>query len=159
MRTKLMGLLIALAILTLNENAFAYVIIAVEQGAATYRADENKTSKDIGRYKTYFEVDETNKIVKRIKVVLLTDDPLGDKKGQVRPDNTIYQIIEPSQLSILKNEKVIHAIGQPGINATELLTISKDHVMQSKSTGDYVVLVNSKIIERSDVPDEPKLGK
>jgi hypothetical protein len=150
MKYKVIIFFLALLFIFIN-NSFAYVIIVVEKGSITYRADTNGSFEDEANYKIYYDVDEVNKVIKRVKLVALRDIPQTCKKGEVISDNTVYKIIEPSQLSILKGERVIHGVGQPGINATELLTISKDSVMSSKSTGDYVVVYNCKIIERSDI--------
>ena len=147
MRYKIILFLIALIFIFVT-NSFAYVIIAVEKGSVFYESKNDKVTEDKGMNKIYYEVDEENKTVTRTKVVVL-------KSNEVIPDNTVYTIISPdSQESIVSGEKVIHAIGQPGLNAYELLTIGKDYVMSSKSTGDYVIVFNCKITERSDIPDK-----
>ncbi len=126
-------------------NAWAYFIVALEQGSVLYDKN-NKLTKDKPMNKVYYEVDEQKGIITRTKVVII-------KTGEIIPDATVYQIVSPKeQQSIVSRDRVIHAVGQPGLNAYELLTIAPKSVMSAKSTGDYVVIFNSKITERSDVP-------
>ena len=126
-------------------NAWAYFIIALEQGSVLYDKD-NELAKDKPKHKVYYEVDEQEGIIIRTKVIII-------KTGEIIPDAAVYQIVSPKeQQSILSRDRVIYAVGQPGLNAYELLTIAPKSVMSVKSTGDYVVIFNSKITERSDVP-------
>jgi len=76
-------------------------------------------------------------------------DTFSYKKGHVEPDDTVYQIFGPSESTLFpKGEKVIHAVGQPGLNAVELLSIGERYVLQSLSTGEYITVRKSKIVER-----------
>ncbi|MFH1075894.1 MAG: hypothetical protein V1753_03495 [Pseudomonadota bacterium] len=144
MRSNFFVLMVVLSFVFVT-NSYAYLIIAVEKGSVLYDKN-NKVEKDKPKNKLYYEVDERNKIIKRVKVIQLDT-------GQTFPDDTIYHIISaPYHRSILSNEKVIHAVGQPGLNAFELLTISSKSIMSAKSTGDYFVIFNCDIIDRSDVP-------
>ena len=130
----------------LSSNCLAYVIIAVEQGSAFYD-NKNNIEKEKGKNKLYYEIDLQNNTIKRTKVIIM-------KTGEIIPDDTEYKIISPiSQKTIISGEQAIYAIGKPGWNAYELLTISKDSVMSAKSTGDYILIFNSKIIERNNVTE------
>ena len=143
----------------LTANCFAYTIIAVERESVIYGLKDGKLTleKDKANYKIYYEVDEKSGIVKRTKLIAITDIPGVQKKEDVIPDDTTYKILSAPdflpQQSIISGDRLIHAVGQPGISATELLTIGKQHMMSSKSTGDYMVIVDYEIADRSDIPE------
>lgn len=136
--------LVALGILMLYApTANAYFIVAVETGSV-FCTHDNKVEKSGPRNKAYYEVNPKAGTITRTKVVVIGT-------GEVIPDKTIYQIISPAdQISINSENKVIHAVGRPGSAAYELLTLGKTNITQAKSTGDYVVVFHSKIIESSD---------
>mgnify|MGYP001598438563 CR=1 FL=1 len=143
----------------LTANCFAYTIIAIERGSVVYGLKNGKLilEKDKANYKIYYEVDEESGIIKRTKLIALNDIPIADcAKGDIIPDNTTYKILSSPdfllQQSIIRGDRLIHAVGQPGAMATELLTIGKQHMMSSKSTGDYMVIVDYEIVDRSDIP-------
>ncbi len=131
-------------------DCFAYVVIAIEKSSVLFATD-NKVVQEKGNYKIYYEIDEENSIVKRVKLVALKD--IGDfvKKGEVIPDNTIYKIIRPPQTDITTGENLIQAVGQPGLSATELLTIGEKYIMFSKSTGGYVIVSLLEIVETTKI--------
>lgn len=146
--------------LLLTANCFAYTIIAVERESVIYGLKNGKLTLEKAKasFKIYYEVDEETGIIKRTKLIALTDIPGARKKGDIIPDNTTYKILSlpdflPQQ-SIISGDRLIHAVGQPGLCATELLTIGKQHMMSSKSTGDYMVIVDYEIVDRSDIPEE-----
>lgn len=142
----------------LTTNCFAYTIIAVEKGTVIYGLKNGKLilEKDKANYKIYYEIDEENGIIKRTKLIVLTDIPTAQKKGDIISGSTTYKILSSPdflpQQGIISGDRLIHAVGQPGFSATELLTIGKQHMMSSKSTGDYMVIVDYEIVDRSDIP-------
>jgi len=149
---KAITIFLLLFSLFLVRDALAYTVIAVEEESIFYGAADGPHIKEKGLYKYYYEIDEKKNIVKRVKIVALGNSaPFLQKKGDIIPDDTRYQIILPQQKSIFTGKKTIHAIGQSGGRATELLTITDNYVMSSKSTGDYMVVSRSKIIETSDI--------
>ncbi len=131
-------------------DCFAYVVIAIEKSTVLFATD-NKVAQEKGNYKVYYEIDEANNIVKRVKLIALKD--VGDfvKKGAVISDDTVYKIIYPPQIGIVTGGSLIQAVGQPGLCATELLTIGEKYIMSSKSTGDYVVISLLEIVETSKI--------
>ncbi len=139
-------------------DCFAYTVIAIEK-SSTFVGTDNKIVQDKGNYKIYYEIDEEKQLVKRVKLILLNDNAL-QKKGDVLSDNTEYIIIRPPQRSSVSNKLLIQAVGQPGMSATELLTIGDKYIMSSKSTGDYVVVSLLEIVETSKVSNkDEKKGK
>lgn len=67
------------------------------------------------------------------------------KKKEVIPDDTVYiiqrQLMSDPQNSMPKlNEPTIRAIGQPGLDAIEVLVIGEKYIQSVKSTGDYFVI-------------------
>ena len=152
LKFKTITIFLLLFSLFLVRDTLAYTVIAVEEETIFYGATDGPHVKEKGLYKYYFQIDEKKNTVKRVKIVALGNNaPILLKKGDIIPDDTIYQIILPQQKSILTGKKTIHAIGQPGVRSTELLTITDSYVMFSKSTGDYMVISRSKIIETSDI--------
>ena len=74
------------------------------------------------------------------------------KKKQVIPDNTVY-IIQRQLTSDPHNKRpklgapTIRAIGQPGLDAIEILVIGEKFIQSVKSTSDYFVISRSEIID------------
>jgi hypothetical protein len=71
------------------------------------------------------------------------------KKKEVIPDNTAYHIqrqlfSDPSQGLALSGNPVIRAIGQPGLDAIEILMIDDAFIQSIKSTADYFVISRQK---------------
>lgn len=74
-----------------------------------------------------------------------------DKK-KVIPDNSVYQIqyqllSDPTRGASLSGKPIIRAIGQPGIDAMEILTIGDTFIQSVKSTSDYFVISRLKRIK------------
>ncbi|MDZ4209981.1 MAG: hypothetical protein U1C56_02270 [Candidatus Curtissbacteria bacterium] len=75
-------------------------------------------------------------------------------KKEVIPDDTVYyrqsklnsDPKSPLHLSTFDNA-VIRAIGQPGTDAVEILSITDDFVLSCKSTNDYFVISRAKRIK------------
>lgn len=73
-------------------------------------------------------------------------------KKQVIPDNTVYQIqrqllSDPTKGQSLTGEPIIRAIGQPGLDAVEILMISEAFIQSVKSTSHYFVITRLKRIK------------
>jgi len=73
-------------------------------------------------------------------------------KKEVIPDNTVYQIqrqllSDPTNIGSVFPYRVIRAIGQPGSDAIEILTISETHIQSVRSTNNYFVVSRSKRIK------------
>ena len=148
---------IALFLSFLTTNIHAYFIIAEEVGSIMYdsvnQSEKNtkeKVMEKLGvlkegepQFKIIYEVNEQKRQIKRLTVVNL-------KTKEVIPDETIYQIVsQTATTGIMSDAKAIHAVGAPGISAYELLTVCGDSVMSAKSTGNYMVISNMKVIERT----------
>jgi len=66
------------------------------------------------------------------------------KNKKTMPDNTIYKIqrqllSDPTKGTSISGKVVTRAIGQPGSNAIEILTIGNNYVDSLKSTADYFI--------------------
>lgn len=73
-------------------------------------------------------------------------------KKQVIPDDTVFHIprqllSDPSQGSLLIGEPIIRAIGQPGLDAVEILMIGDPFIQSVKSALDYFVISRQKRIK------------
>lgn len=73
-------------------------------------------------------------------------------KKQVIPDDTVYQIqrqllSDPTKGLSLSGKPIIRAIGQPGTDAVEILTIGETFIQSVKSTSDYFVISRLKRIK------------
>lgn len=150
MKNNLVGLFLGVLLFLTCSSAYAYVIIAVEEGNVNIMNDNKPRWTDEARNKQYFEIDEDKKTVTRVKVEYLVDT-FTYKKGHIEPDNTVYQIFGPTSVDSMNEEKVIHGAGQPGTHAVELITIGKDYVLQSLHAGNYVTVRKSKIVETSGI--------
>jgi hypothetical protein len=75
------------------------------------------------------------------------------RKNKIIPDDTVYYIQD--QLSSHSSSKewiepggpVIRAIGQPGLDAIEILAVGENYIQCVKSTSDYFVISRSKRIK------------
>jgi len=73
-------------------------------------------------------------------------------KKQVIPDDTVYHIqrqllSDPSMGLSLRGKPVIRAIGQPGLDAVEILMIGETFIQSVRSTSDYFVISRQKRIK------------
>ena len=73
------------------------------------------------------------------------------KKKKIIPDNTVYTIqrqlmSDPENRSQKLSVPVIRAIGQPGLDAIEILVIGEKFIQSVKSTMDYFVISRYKRI-------------
>jgi hypothetical protein len=74
-------------------------------------------------------------------------------KKEVIPDDTVYQIqrqlwSDPSKgLSLGGRQPIIRAIGQPGLDAVEILTIGDTFIQSVRSSLDYFVISRLKRIK------------
>lgn len=73
------------------------------------------------------------------------------KKNQILPDDTVYRIVrkltsDPST-GLYEEKSVIRAIGQPGLDAIEILVISETFIQSVRSTWDYFVISRLKRIK------------
>ena len=124
------------------EGIFAGETINTQEVESYFYADgEMKRSK--GQFEiTYYLEGDT---VTRTRVYDLN-------KKQVIPDDTVYHIqrqllSDPSQGSLLIGEPIIRAIGQPGLDAVEILMIGDTFIQSVKSALDYFVISRQKRIK------------
>jgi len=73
-------------------------------------------------------------------------------KKQVIPDNVIYHIhrqlsSDPTKGMSLIGGPIIRAIGQPGADSVEILSIGDTFIQSVRSTGDYFVISRLKRIK------------
>lgn len=78
------------------------------------------------------------------------------QEKEVIPDNTIYyiqrQLLSDPSKGGYGRPLVIRAIGQPGSDAVEILTIGDEFILSVKSTSDYLVIRRSKRLKSHRVP-------
>ena len=136
------ALLIVVLMLLGCRVAFAGEAITAQEVDGYFYADgEMKHSK--GQFEITYYI-EGNTIA-RTRVYDL------DKK-QVIPDDTVYQIqrqllSDPTKGASLSGKPVIRAIGQPGLDAVEILMIGDTFIQSVKSTSDYFVISRLKRIK------------
>jgi hypothetical protein len=115
------------------------VIIATEVESCFYADGKMECSK--GQFKnTYYR--DGDKIIRT--------NVFNRNKKESISDNTVYSVIgdllsDPRHNDGKLGPQVIRAIGLPGADAVELLTIGKDFVQAVKSTSDYFVITRYKI--------------
>ena len=134
--------LIVLIMLLGCSAAFAGETITAQQVEGYFYADG-----EMERFKGQFEITyyiEGNTIT-RTRVYDL-------HKKQVIPDDTIYQIqrqllSDPTKGASLGGKPIIRAIGQPGLDAMEILMIGDTFIQSVKSTSDYLVISRLKRIK------------
>ena len=126
-------------------DACAYTILAEEVGVVFY--DKKNGVEEVKPEKqARYEVDEGSKTVRRARLINL-------ETQEVALDNTVYHIIsDKDQKSLLLQEKMIYALGQPDPHSFELLAIGNSSILSSKATGDYIVISDMKILERGKAP-------
>jgi len=116
-------------------------ITAQEVDGYFYSDGEMKRSKGQFEITYYMEGD----IITRTRVYDLN-------KKQVIPDNVIYHIqrqlsSDPTKGMHLIGGPIIRAIGQPGADAVEILSIGDTFIQSVRSSGDYFVISRSKRIK------------
>ena len=89
---------------------------------------------------TYYYVGDT---IKRIKVY-------DFKNKKTEKDDTVYQIqrqlLSDPGNNMSLSEPVIRAIGQPGMDAVEILVVGEKYIQSVKSTSGYFVITRFKRI-------------
>jgi len=134
--------LMMLVILFGCKATFAGETITAQEAEGYFYADgEVKRSK--GQFEITYYI-EGNTIT-RTRVYDLN-------KKQVIPDDTHYQIqrqllSDPNKGASLSGKPIIRAIGQPGLDAVEILTIGDTFIQSVKSTSDYFVISRLKRIK------------
>lgn len=75
-------------------------------------------------------------------------------KKKIIPDDTVYLVLEhlsshPGKNPNIKEPRgsVIRAVGQPGLDAVEILVVGEDFIQSVKSTSDYFVISRCKRID------------
>jgi len=116
-------------------------ITAQEVEGHFYADGKMKQSKGLFEITYYIE----GNTVTRTKVYDLS-------KKQVITDNTVYQIqrqlsSDPTKGLSITGKPIIRAIGQPGLDAMEILMISETFIQSVKSTSDYFVITRLKRIK------------
>lgn len=136
------SLLIVLLVLLACKAALAGETITAQEVEGYFYADgEMKRSK--GQFEiTYYIEGDT---VTRTRVYDLN-------KKEVIPDDTVYRIQRQllsdtaTQLPV-RRKPVIRAVGQPGMDAIEILVIGERFIQSVKSTSDYFVVSRLKRIK------------
>ena len=99
-----------------------------------------KMKKSSGQFEnTYYYVGDT---IKRIKVH-------DFKNNKTEIDDTIYHVqrqllSDPGNNMSLLSEPILRAIGQPGMDAVEILVVGDKYIQSVKSTSDYFVITRFK---------------
>ncbi len=133
--------LIALMVLHACGVAFAGETITAQEVEGFFYADgKMKRSEAIFEITYYME----GNTVTRTRVYDIS-------KKEVIPDDTVYQIqrqllSDPSIGLSISGRPVIRAIGQPGLDAIEILMIGDTFIQSVKSTSDYFVISRLKRI-------------
>lgn len=134
--------LIVLVALLACRAAFAGETITAQEVEGYFYADgEMKRSK--GQFEITYYI-EGNTIT-RTRVY-------DFNKKQVISDDTVYQIqrqllSDPAKGASLSRKPIIRAIGQPGLDAVEILMIDETFIQSVKSTSDYFVISRLKRIK------------
>jgi hypothetical protein len=131
--------------------AFAAVLFAFSEAAV---AGQTITTSEV---ETYFYADgEMNRSKGQFEITYYLDGDTITRtrvydiaKKEVIPDNTVYQIVRHLLSDPTVNDSglgpvVIRAIGQPGLDALEVLMIGETYVQAVKSTSDYFVISRQK---------------
>jgi hypothetical protein len=115
------------------------VLVATEIESCFYADGKMKCSK--GQFRiTYYQ--EGDKIVRT--------NVFNKKKKESISDNTVYSVIGDLKSDPRHNDgkflpQVVRAIGFPGTDAVEMLSIGADYIQAVKSTSDYFVINRYKI--------------
>ena len=136
--------LIVLLMLLACRTAFAGETITAQEVEGYFYADgEMKPSK--GQFEITYYIEGNT--VTRTRLYDLN-------KKEVLPDDTVYQIqrqlwSDPSKGFVLGvgEQPNIRAIGQPGLDAVEILMIGDTFIQSVKSTSDYFVISRLKRIK------------
>jgi hypothetical protein len=118
--------------------------IVTQETEGYFYADSNM-KKYVGQFEITYLVEDDK--VTRTRVYDL-------RKKEVIPDDTVYTVQKqltsdpnnPQHMPAL-DKNVIRAIGQPGLDAVEILVITDKAVQSCKSTSNYFVISNSKRIK------------
>lgn len=108
-----------------------------------YFYSNGKMEKSSGQFEnTYYYHGDT---IKRVRVH-------DFKNKRTEEDDTVYQIqrqlLSDPGKNISISEPVIRAIGQPGMDAVEILVVGDDYIQSVKSTSDYFVISRFKRIKK-----------
>lgn len=138
---KLYFYIILVLILASRTSVAGEIITAQEVDGYMYSDGEMKDSKPI------FE------ITYQLEGDTITRTNVYDFKNKKHiSDNTVYHIqrqllSDPSKRMSISGKVVIRAIGQPGSNAVEILTIGEKYIQSVKSTSDYFIISRLKRIK------------
>ncbi|MDP3030279.1 MAG: hypothetical protein Q8O04_12490 [Deltaproteobacteria bacterium] len=107
-----------------------------------YFYSEGKMEKTPGQFEnTYYYEGNT---IKRVKVH-------DFKNKSTEEDDTVYhvqrQLLSDPGINISLSEPVIRAIGQPGMDAVEILVVGEKYIQAVKSTSSYFVISRFKRIK------------
>lgn len=121
----------------------AYTIIATEKYNGTYENGKFENGK--GQFKVRFEVNEKERVIIRTEVIRLKDNNLVE-------DNTRYSITTIDENAFLvskdkKGQKIITAVGVPGLSATEMIQIGDDFYYYCKAIGGVLYISYGTIIK------------
>ena len=139
--TKSAFLIVLILLLSYN-SAFAGEFITAQEIEGYFYADgEMKRSK--GQFEITYYIDGST--ITRTRVY-----DINVKK--VIPDDTVYQIqsqllSDPAKGASVGVKPIIRALGQPGLDAIEMLMIGDSFIQSVKSTSDYFVISRLKRIK------------
>ncbi len=128
------------SILLCSSHAFAGEVITAREVQNCFYADGKMKCSD-GEYKnTYYR--DGDKIVRT--------NVFNFKKKESLSDDTVYKVIgelssDPRNNSDALFPQVTRAIGYPGADAIEIISIDKNYIQAVKSTSNYLVISRFKI--------------
>jgi hypothetical protein len=141
--------LVALAIILVHSVAFAdsEKIIAIEIDGYNYNLSGDGKMEP---YKPEFEITYV-----RVKDEVCRVGVYNTRTKEVIPDNTIYKIQRELWSDTTKKISTqadlgipnIRAIGQPGTDSIEILTIGEEFVLSVRSTGNHLTISKLKRIK------------
>ena len=116
-------------------QAFAGEVITATEVQSCFYADGKMKCSKGGFLSTYYR--DGDKIVRT--------NVFNVKKKESIPDNTVYSVIgglvsDPRHNDGKVRPQVVRAIGFPGSDAVEIISIGKDFIQAVKSTSDYFVI-------------------
>jgi hypothetical protein len=134
--------LFAMVILLACKGALAGETITAQEVEGYFYAD-GKMTRSKGQFEITYYIEGNT--VTRTRVYDLN-------KKQVIPDDTVYLIqrqlsSDPTKGLSITGKPIIRAIGQPGLDALEILMISETVIQSVKSTSDYFVISRLKRIK------------
>lgn len=123
-----------------NGDVFAGEVMVATETESCFYAD-GKMECSIGEFINTYYLDG-DKIIRT--------NVFNIKKKDSIADNTVYAVLDKLSSDPRNNDgkimpQIIRAIGFPGIDAVELLSIGKGHMQAVKSTSDYFVITRYKI--------------